>query len=91
MYPENQFNGMNAINVLSFLIGYENLLENRQQSAHNDVQAANDNQAQFLLQELKTMFQEQNAMLEEILGKIDELNDRMEMMLWRINVRPPER
>lgn len=91
MYPENQFNGMNAINVLSLLIGYENLLENRQQSAHNDVQAANDNQAQFLLQELKTMFQEQNAMLEEILGKIDELNDRMEMMLWRINVRPPER
>lgn len=80
MYPENQFNGMNAINVLSFLIGYENLLENRQQSAHNDVQAANDNQAQFLLQELKTMFQEQNAMLEEILGKIDELNDRLEMM-----------
>lgn len=91
MYPQSQFNGMDALTVLSLLIGYENLVENRQQSAHNDVQAANDNQAQFLLQELKTMFQEQNAMLEEILGKIDELSDRMEMMLWRVNVRPPER
>lgn len=77
MYPQNQFDAMNVVNVLSFLIGYENLLENRQQSAHNDVQTANDNQAQFLLQELKVMFQEQNAMLSEIIERLDSLEARL--------------
>lgn len=67
MGEQRQFDALDMISVLSFLLGYENLLENRQQSAHNDVSAANDKQAQFLLEELGRKFEEQNAMLREIL------------------------
>lgn len=67
MNEQRQFDAIDIISVLSFLLGYENLLENRQQSAHNDVSAANDKQAQFLLEELSHKFEEQNKMLLEIL------------------------
>lgn len=56
--------------VASFLLGYENLIENRQQSAHNDVSAANDKQAQYLLEELGRKFDEQNAILKKILEAV---------------------
>lgn len=67
---------INLINVLSFVIGYSNLQENRQQSAHNDVQAANDKQTQYLLQEINRRFNEQNKILKEqnvMLAKLLEL------------------
>lgn len=67
MEEQRQFDALDMISVLSFLLGYENLLENRQQSAHNDVSAANDKQAKFLLEELSRKFEEQNAMLHDIL------------------------
>ena len=67
MGEQRQFDALDMISLLSFFLGYENLLENRQQSAHNDVSAANDRQAQFLLEELGRKFEEQNAMLREIL------------------------
>lgn len=67
MNEQRQFDALDMISVLSFLLGYENLLENRQQSAHNDVSAANDKQAQFLLEKLSQKFEEQNKMLLEIL------------------------
>lgn len=67
MNEQRQFDAFDIISVLSFLLGYENLLENRQQSAHNDVSAANDKQAQYLLEELGRKFEEQNKMLLEIL------------------------
>lgn len=71
---QNQWNtAMDLISVLSLLVGLVNVQENRQQSAQNDVQAANDKQAEYLLHELKTMFQEQNAMMKEIIEKIDRL------------------
>ena len=38
---------LNAINVLSMVIGLKNLEENREQSRQNDVKAANDQQAEF--------------------------------------------
>lgn len=62
-----QFDALDVISVLSFILGYKNLMENREQSAHNDVSAANDKQAQFLLEELGRKFEEQNQMLREIL------------------------
>ena len=68
--PQNQMEFL--ISAFSLILGYQNLLENRAQSAQNDVQSANDKQAQYLLQELKTMFEEQNAMLKEIIAKLDE-------------------
>ena len=68
--PQNQTEFL--LSAFSLVLGYQNLLENRYQSAQNDVQAANDKQAQYLLQEPKTMFEEQNAMLKEIIAKLDE-------------------
>lgn len=67
MDSRRQFDALDIVSVMSFLLGYENLLENRQQSAHNDVSAANDAQAQFLLEELGRKFEEQNEMLKKIL------------------------
>lgn len=68
MWNENQQLGViDLLSVLSFIIAIQNLDENRQQSAHNDVQAANAKQEQHLLQEIHKMFEEQNRMLEEIL------------------------
>lgn len=61
------------LNILSLVLGYENLQENRQQSRHNDVQAANSSQAEYLLNEINKRFDEQNKILEEqniILNKL---------------------
>lgn len=55
---------------MSFVLGYENLMENRQQSAQNDVSAANNRQAKYLMQELGRRFEEQNEMLREILKAV---------------------
>lgn len=67
---ERQFNALDFLTVFSALLGYENLIENRQQSAQNDVSAANDRQAQYLLEELGRRFEEQNEMLREILKAV---------------------
>ena len=58
---------LDALSVLSILLGYENLIENRQQSRQNDVQAANDKQAALMLSELNRRFDEQNVLLKQIL------------------------
>lgn len=62
------------LSVVSLYLGIRNLTENEQQSdqqlkilRQNDVNAANDRQASYLLQELGRKFEEQNAMLKEIL------------------------
>lgn len=63
--------------LVSLYLGVRNLTENEQQSdaqikilRQNDVNAANDRQASFLLQELGRKFEEQNAMLKEILEAV---------------------
>ena len=56
---------INSINILSFMIGLKNLEENREQSKHNDVQAANNQQAEFLLSDIHKQFEEQNRILEQ--------------------------
>lgn len=56
--------------AFSFLLGYENLIENREQSRQNNVQSANDKQAKYLLEELNAKFEEQNKMLKLILEKL---------------------
>lgn len=71
----NQQNLMDVLQIISLMLGIQNLQENREQSAHNDVQAANDEQAQFLLEELKKLFQEQNEMLVAILSELRDLNN----------------
>lgn len=66
----NQLSIIDLLSILSFLLGYENLLENREQSRQNDVQSANDKQAKYLLEELSRKFEEQNKILEEIVSKL---------------------
>lgn len=67
MDARRQFDALDVVSIMSFLLGHENLMENRQQTDHNDVSAANDKQAQYLLQELGRKFDEQNEMLKQIL------------------------
>ena len=66
-YQEQNNELINLINILSFVVGLQNMRENQLQSAHNDVQAANDKQAHYLLQEINRRFDEQNKMLERLI------------------------
>lgn len=71
MTPQNQLDALDIVSILSLALGYKNLLENREQSAHNDVSAANDKQANFLLEELTKKFEEQNILLNKILKAVN--------------------
>ena len=77
-YQDQNNELINLINVLSFVIGYSNLQENRLQSAQNDVQAANDRQAEYLLNEINRRFDEQNKILEEQNRMLERLIELME-------------
>lgn len=59
----------------SIYLGYQNLIENREQSAHNDVEKANQQQAEFLLNKLSEQFEEQNKLLYKILDKLGGVNN----------------
>ena len=54
----------NLLDIISILLGYENLMENRQQSAENNISKSNQEQAKQILDDLHEQFNEQNAMLE---------------------------
>lgn len=54
----------NLLDLISVLVGLENLMENRQQSAYNDVNSANQRQAKEILDDLHEQFNKQNIMLE---------------------------
>lgn len=74
MNPYENQNYSNLLNAIALLIGIENLFENRQQSAYNDVHAANDAQKQELLQEIKPRLDAVEAKLDmviELLGGED--------------------
>lgn len=65
------------LGIVSLYLGVRNLTDNEQQSdaqlkilRQNDVRAANDRQAAYLLEELGRKFDEQNKMLEEILKAV---------------------
>ena len=73
MDSNGQFGALDILNVASFLLGVENLMENRQQSAQNDVNAANDKQASFLLSEIGKRLDKQDETLERILEKLEQL------------------
>lgn len=69
------FEELDLLTVISLIIGYENLMENRSQSAHNDVNASNSQQAKFLLQKIHRKFDEQNVILKEILDEVRKHED----------------
>ena len=71
MNNQNNNNFYDILNLVSLIIGIQNLNENRQQSAHNDIQAENQRQAEFLLREINARFEEQNQMLRQILDALN--------------------
>lgn len=73
---DNQNNDLiNLINILSFMVGLENMQENRQQSQYNDVHKANDEQAKLLLKEINERFEKQNIILREHTALLTEILD----------------
>lgn len=65
------------LGIVSLYLGLRNLTENEIQSdaqlkllKDNDVQSANDKQAQYLLEELGRKFDEQNEMLKTIMEAV---------------------
>lgn len=75
MNSENYNNFINAINLLSFFLAVENLQENRMQSEQNDVQAANQSQADYLIKELGKRFEEQDKVLQDIVTRLDRIEN----------------
>lgn len=74
---DGQLGFADLLAIYSIYLGSRNLLENEQQSdaqlkilRQNDVGAANDRQAAYLLEELGRKFDEQNSMLKEILEAV---------------------
>lgn len=75
---DKQYDFLDFLSIMSFYLGYRNLIENEQQSKStdelikkNDINSSNDKQARFLLEELNRKFEEQNAMLERILKAVE--------------------
>lgn len=64
---QNYNNFMDAVNIVALLIGVENMLENRTQTAQNDVNAANEREARYILEEIGKRLDAQDAMIKEIL------------------------
>lgn len=75
-----QNNGLEFTDLLaiySIYLGTRNLIENEQQSEaqlkilrQNDITAANDKQAAYILADINTKFDEQNAMIRKIMDKL---------------------
>ena len=78
MASNGQFDAIDALGIASFLLGWENLMENRQQSAQNDVGAANDKQASYLLAEIGKRLDSQDRTLEAIMNKLEQLERRLD-------------
>lgn len=70
MNNQNQFSALDILNIISLMIGLENLQENRDQSAQNDVHIANQEQAEFLLGELSKQFDEIKTLLSKVLQEV---------------------
>lgn len=75
---DKQYDFLDFLSIMSFYLGYRNLLENEIQSKNtdelikkNDINSSNDKQARFLIEELNRKFEEQNAMLERILKAVE--------------------
>ena len=59
------FNGeeLDVLSLIGIMLGYSNLIENRQQSAHNDIEKHNQEQAKHILNDLHYHFERQNELL----------------------------
>lgn len=73
----SQLEFADLLSIFSIYLGAKNLVENEQQSdaqlkilRQNDVGAANDKQAAYLLEELGRKFDQQNEMLKQIMEAV---------------------
>ena len=57
-YQDQNNELINIINIMSFVVGLQNMHENRLQSDQNDVQAENGRQAEYMLNEINRRFDE---------------------------------
>lgn len=64
------------LGIVSLWVGLENMAENRSQSAQNDVGAANDKQASYLLSEIGKRLDRQDKTLESIMEKLERLENK---------------
>ncbi len=71
MNYRNQLDALDILNVLAFWLGLENLRENREQSAHNDVNAANEKQAAMMMDGILEQFEEVKAMLARVIDLLE--------------------
>ena len=80
MNAQNGYGFFDILNLASLMVGLANLNENREQSAHNDVQRENSRQAEYLLTEIARLFAELNQRLseqDETLAKIHKTLEEM--------------
>ena len=78
MNNENrQFDFLDLLNILSFYIGWRNLIENEAQSEYNDVHKANAEQAENMLRKIDERFKKQNRMLEQQTEMLKEILKRL--------------
>lgn len=68
----NDQRDFDILQILSIILGYQNLMENRQQTAANNVQEANDKQAAYLLADINAKFEEQKELLQKIFDELSE-------------------
>lgn len=54
---------VDLLSVIGIILGYSNLIENRQQSAHNDIEKHNQEQEKHILDDLHEHFERQNELL----------------------------
>jgi len=80
----NELSFLDWINIFSFIIGMKNYEENEIQSAQtielirqNDVDRANNKQADLLLSALSSQFEKQNDMLQEIQQTLHKILERL--------------
>lgn len=73
----NQLEFADLLSIYSIYLGTRNLIENEQQSdaqlkilRQNDITAANDKQAAYILDDINAKFYEQNAMIRKIMDKL---------------------
>lgn len=72
------------LNIVSVMLAIQNLKENREQSAHNDIQAANDEQAHRILEVIEVRFKEQNKEIEKIKSMLYDIVTSLDNMEFSI-------
>ena len=66
----NNDNFLDALSIVSFLIGVANYEENLTQSDKDDIMKSLDQQTNDILLHIKNSLEQQNKMLREILNKL---------------------